>query len=100
LFDDDSEDAAQSAEKRLEVLANAVDLESEDEDEYDGHSPDRMVAVPVDDELNEICPPEDLDEIRAAIAPVRAVIVKVRLYKDKRPALIINVAPATGVWHH
>jgi hypothetical protein len=76
LFDDDSEDAAQSAEKRLQSLASAVDLESEDEDE-DNNSPDRSVPIPVDAEMEEICQGEDLDAIRASIAPVRTVIVKV-----------------------
>lgn len=63
LFDDDSKDAAQSAESRLFSLANAVDLESDDE-EIDDHTPDRAVFVPVDDdEIGQNFQDEDLTAI-------------------------------------
>lgn len=79
LFDDDSDDAAQSAEKRLHNLASALDLEDDgSDDDTDDFGPDRSVSVSVDAELEALNEGEDLTAVRAAIEPVRAVIAKVR----------------------
>jgi hypothetical protein len=102
LFDDKTDDAAHSAEKRLYGLANAVDLESEDDDDVDdSNSPDRVVPVPVNDEISEIYEGEDLDAIRASIAPVRMVIAKVRqLIYRSNPGSNCGAASVFGIRRH
>jgi hypothetical protein len=78
LFDDNTKNAAHSAESRLQGLASAVDLESDDESDFDdSNTPDRAVPIPVDDEITELCQGEVLAAIRTSILPVRQVIVKV-----------------------
>jgi hypothetical protein len=60
LFDDDADNAAQSAEKRLCNLTSKLDLDDDDIDDNEDFGPNRFVPISVDDELRALNNGEDL----------------------------------------